>query len=1408
MRIPRNITYLFDKTFVWVTAGLCGVVLLFFFIVSIFWTTEISTEINELLETAVYHRDAFYVHLFFICVTIFALYICYAKKWIEKLPLHMLRNASMLATAICGCILVTSANLIPTADSWLVLLCAELMLQGNFSALPPGGYLSFHPHQLGLVAYSTILTILAGSRNYLLAQYINVAALAVIQYYLFSICRITLKNERAERLAVILTPLFIPLLIYVTFVYGTIIGLMFSIMAVFFQLRFLKSRKPADGILSAICIALGILLRSNCWIVLIAMAIIYLLDAICEKKRLPLLFICMAFLLSFGAVAAVRFGYSAVSGIEISRGVPAIAYVAMGLQDGPRAPGWNNDYNAQVLRDSGFNSEKAAAKAWERVWESLRHFSEHPMEAVRFFGLKTVSMWNDPTFQSFWLFDTRENNLDDSILGRSLKKSGSLRSALMGFMNIYQSIVLFGAVVWFFKGFKKIERNQLILASAFFGWFLCHIFWEAKAQYAVAAFVLLVPYAAGGYIHLCESIDVFISKHYKNEDTSHIMKNETLNNDAAHVDAIVTAREKVILHLLSALLPIIILGTAFALHGIYPFGTRQIMNSDFWHQYFPFLSDYWHKLRDGSSLLWSWTAGGGHDYISHIAYYMASPFNLLIVLFPHAYLREVLTAFVLVRIGLAGLFMSIYLQYVSKRYDMLLPAFSSLYALCAFALGYYWNIMWLDTFALAPIVMLGLHKLVNEDKYQLYILSLVAAVTFNFYMGFFICVFAAMLFFVLCYIHQFKLREFLLKWAKIAACTAIALGMTAFLTLPTYNALQNTYSSVNSTNPFPHSARFFTGFADVFGNFIAFTPPTAVVGLPNLYSGMISIMLLPIFLISKKISPREKIAYISVVAFLVISCNHNVLDYIWHGFSYTSGLPSRFSFFVSFMLIIMAYRAYVLVVSSATENLEKRHIMAMGASAAVFLTMAFIGRQENTYVMWSTVLSVVYLALFAGLAGVKKDVWRKVLKFAFFAVILTELSFTAYIGVRAVGTTDRMSYPPFYERIQRLLDMRRPADNAFHRTELTIWQTLNGSSAYGYNGISFFSSLSNARVANFMRGLGLPDWGRGNRYNYAETSPLTNAFLNMRYLISFDGRPADDGVYWRRAASADGGLLLENNRYLPLGFMVNAATAGYVGDTDNPFNSQNDLFRRATGLDGDLFTIIDIIHADHRNYNALRCDLGNYTFTLADDSTRGTFRWNYEMPADGGLYIFARIDGTNYVRASTAGSALRNIDIRSPYIFRAGSFEQGQLISITADSEARSGLARVFVGFLNHELLDQGFAMLADETLVLSYFSETRITGRITVLEDGLLYTSIPHAGVWRAFVNGSEVDIVTIGGAMAAVWLSAGEHTVEFRYHNNHLIAGVIISVIAFIIFLALIASDYFFRMPHKTASAKATAK
>ena len=854
-----------------------------------------------------------------------------------------------------------------------------------------------------------------------------------------------------------------------------------------------------------------------------------------------------------------------------------------------------------------------------------------------------------------------------------------------------------------------------------------------------------------------------------------------------------TRRETLALHALAAIIPIFTLGAMFAINGVYPFGGRQILTLDFYHQYYPFISDLWYKLREGRSLVWSWTAGGGHDYLAHFAYYLASPLNFIAVLFPHYALREVLTAALLIKIGAAGLSMSIFLRYSLKKYDMLLPAFSSLYALCAFTLGYYWNIMWFDTFALFPIVILGANELLLCGKYRLYVISLTAAILFNFLIGLFVCIFVAITFAVHCIVNKLKMREMLHKLGKIAAYSAIAIGMTAFLMIPTFSALQ---SARGSASTFPDTLELHNSFAAVLGNFIAFTPPTGSAGLPNLGSGMICVMLLPVFLISKKTRLREKTAYMAVIGFLILSVNVNVLDYIWHGLNYTNMIPHRFSFIVSFIVVYIAYSAYLQI---KEEVLEKRHIIAMGISAAFFLAMAAIGPQEAVHIILAAVLCAIYILLLS-VSMINKIPLQRGIKIMFFLLIMAELVNTSFVGMQAAEFTYWDVYPYLYEETRQLLSERQGSDTDFHRTEYDIWVP-NESSLYGYNGISYFSSTINAGFAEFMFGIGMGERLEYNSITFEETSPLTNSFLNLRYMYQRSRHSGDmsmsENAYFDLVSSTNGLALFENNRYLPLGFMVSEGVAGYVSDKRNPFNSQNNLFYLATGLEDDLFTMIDPLGEDHQNYEVRNLAPGEYSYAITEGQSSGRFTWNFEMPAGGSLYVFCRIENSDGVLdairlvISSEDVILRDDNIARQRILPVGNVNEGQKISSVIYPGVKSGTVQIYAGIINQEVFDTGFALLADETLRLTEFSDTKIAGDISVMEDGLLYTSIPHANLWKAYVNGRETEIITIDGAMAAIRLEAGEHSIEFRYFNRSLTVGLLISAASLLVFLTVILLD-----------------
>ena len=139
-----------------------------------------------------------------------------------------------------------------------------------------------------------------------------------------------------------------------------------------------------------------------------------------------------------------------------------------------------------------------------------------------------------------------------------------------------------------------------------------------------------------------------------------------------------------------------------------PFGKYSMLYSDMYHQYYPFFVAFRNAIRSGNGLLYTWSVGMGMDYLGLIAYYLASPLNLVSVLLPEGWLLGYFSLLVPIKLGLAGLFFALFLKDIFRRNDVSIAVFGGLYGLCAWALGYQWNVMWLDTFALLPLVVLYL----------------------------------------------------------------------------------------------------------------------------------------------------------------------------------------------------------------------------------------------------------------------------------------------------------------------------------------------------------------------------------------------------------------------------------------------------------------------------------------------------------------------------------------------------------------------------------------------------------------------------------------------------------------------------------------------------------------------------
>ncbi len=857
-----------------------------------------------------------------------------------------------------------------------------------------------------------------------------------------------------------------------------------------------------------------------------------------------------------------------------------------------------------------------------------------------------------------------------------------------------------------------------------------------------------------------------------------IVKNNHKKTRSGTHPAINKTKETHLWEILAFVLSFLFIGIGFAVNKMYPFGDRQILVTDLWHQYYPFFQVLEEKLKTGGSLLYTWRSGMGTNFLALMAYYCASPLNLLSVFAAQEYLREAMMVILMLKFGFAGLFMARMLRYTFKKNDMSICMFAVMYALCSYMMGYYWNTIWIDTVALLPLVMHGLVALVREGKYRTYVIALALALLSNYYIAYFICIFTVLAFFCLCWYENVGIRKFGKRFALITGSSLLGAGLSAWILLPAYFALQLTHSA---SNTFPKDMKFYEGWREIISNMLAFTEVTSKEGLPNLYCGMLPVLLLGVFLVAKKIRLREKITAVLLMALLIVSCNMNILNFIWHGFHFTNMLPYRFSFLFSFVLLVAAYRAYQVLLE---EKLSIWQWLGMLASGVIFCAVSYNvrgeGQELNKFVFASAILSGVYLVVVL----CRKFVPKQVVQVLLAAVLAFEMGQHSINGVKSVGSSSHNGYPASNSEVQALLKQANDMDDdLFYRTETTMWYTLNDPSMYLYDGLSQFSSMANEHVTTFIRLLGLPASEAGNRYYYANTSPLTNMLLDIQYVIAKDGYNADSETMDLTAQS--GKVKLYQNRYnLGMGFMVEPSAASYTMDaTLNAFDQQNVLFKRLTGVSGDLFTQIDITHVGHTGYDVTRKQYGSYSYRRQDDAMKGNsfLKYNYTTLQDGMVYAYMKVTDGENMDVYFDGTKVHSYNIgRQPYITPVGCYKAGDMVTLRCnlDEEAKSGTVNVYFYQLNMDVLEEGYAALADEPLTLNAFDDTSLAGEVTAAKDGYLYVSVPYEEGWSVYVDGGKAELTPMFNAICSVKLSAGTHTIEMKYSPKGFVPGLLVSI------------------------------
>ena len=165
--------------------------------------------------------------------------------------------------------------------------------------------------------------------------------------------------------------------------------------------------------------------------------------------------------------------------------------------------------------------------------------------------------------------------------------------------------------------------------------------------------------------------------------------------------------KKNIIYILAFILPIIIIIFVFLLRKVGISSNTTILFGDMFSQYIGFFGKLKDVLSGDGSIFYAFNKSLGGNTIGLFAYYLASPLNLIFVLFPKELLSNAILIIYLIKIGISSLALAIYINKVYRKNDYSILIFSLCYGLMSYTIVFHINIMWLDGVMLLPLIEIG-----------------------------------------------------------------------------------------------------------------------------------------------------------------------------------------------------------------------------------------------------------------------------------------------------------------------------------------------------------------------------------------------------------------------------------------------------------------------------------------------------------------------------------------------------------------------------------------------------------------------------------------------------------------------------------------------------------------------------
>lgn len=831
---------------------------------------------------------------------------------------------------------------------------------------------------------------------------------------------------------------------------------------------------------------------------------------------------------------------------------------------------------------------------------------------------------------------------------------------------------------------------------------------------------------------------------------------------------------------LSFIIPAAILFAAYALFRVFPFGIKSVLALDLNAQYVSYF-DYMYDVLGGSeSIFYTWSGSLSGEFFGTFAYYLASPFNFIIWLFPREFITEGVMVMLLVKSGAVGLSAAFYLKKHRGFSDYTAILFSVMFALCGYFVAHTINPMWLDGLVALPLVLMGVERICQKRGFLLYTLSILYIFITNYYIGYMVGIFSAL--YAIYYVSSRTIggvKDYFRAVGVYTASSVAAILMSCVVIIPAFKSLQN--GKIGHTPDYSFVENF-----NIADSFIKLFPGTYDTerpdGLPMLYCGTLALIFVLIYFMCKKIPARQKIASGFLLGVMTLCMYIKPVDMFWHGGQVPVWMPYRYSFTIIFLLIIFGAEAFEKI-----ENVRPKHIgTAFLILLGVLLFSDYYAGGEHFNTTLVIVIPLIVLALIAAIAvGYRKYHKTTAMKVTLCAAVCSELLLNATMYIYKIHGdvyySDRDSYVYEIPQTRSIVNQVKAQDSGFYRMEKTYHRTVNDAMSVGLYGFSHSTSTYNTKIIDLLADLGFGARDHYSRYDGATL--LTDDLFGVKYVIAKDDRTAqyDEQI---TAANQIEARVYKNTDALPIAYLADEKVIGSHIESSSPFLFQQRLASllvgRNYGDDVELFTPIDDVIFDNKNITIGSTTDGYYTYKKRISSENAYVSFSVKMHKSGAAYVYLPTRYERECQMYLNGEYLRNYFRNENHcIVYLGDYEAGEEFKLEIrpnDNEMIFKDAEFYV--LDREALSEYTQTLGSQNCEVVKTGHSSLEIRVNTEESRALFTTIPVEEGWSAEIDGQPCTIASsVNGALMCLNVPAGEHTIKLMFFPAGMKTGLILT-------------------------------